>query len=521
MLILLVAVAVSAFIGWDSCYAEDSQTIIVVDGIGYNVLEEGRVEAVSCDERTDLFIPDHVSSGGVTYEVVSVNLIRMFSNEIRTVSIPSTAESITGLPLLYEGIESFEVREPNLFFDSLDGVIYNEGMSTLLRMPPAYPEKRFLIPDTVSLIADYAFSLCEGLKDVVAPESLLCIGDSAFLGCSSLEFFNNAGGVNSLPESLIVIDSYAFYDCSELDFGVLPEGLRFIGDMAFSGTGLTSVCIGPEVGNIGEGAFSNCTRLEEFDSANYYFRVLDGVLMHPVSQSSTYCVLLSYPAGSHRTSYRIPDEVQDIGQSAFEGCVHLEEVTMSHRMTSVPALSFHKCTSLKKAVLTDSILSVDMMAFSNCDNLEAVEWGPNLAYISECAFMESGIKDLAPPPSLTYVGVLAFSGCPALKEARFQSEDLYLDSEAFLMSYSLERVVFEGAGTILASDSLAVGTARSEAALTVEVQKGTKIPEDLANEYTALDVIVAGERPYPYENLIGVAACIIVLILMVRLFREV
>jgi hypothetical protein len=36
-----------------------------------------------------------------------------------------------------------------------------------------------------------------------------------------------------------------------------------------------------------------------------------------------------------------------------------------------------------------------------------------------------------------------------------------------------------------------------------------------------VDVEVMGERPYPWENLIGVAFCILIVIMILKFFREV
>jgi hypothetical protein len=55
----------------------------------------------------------------------------------------------------------------------------------------------------------------------------------------------------------------------------------------------------------------------------------------------------------------------------------------------------------------------------------------------------------------------------------------------------------------------------------VKVPKGYSIPEDATDGYTELVVSVIGEKPYPYENILGVIACILILIGILRFVREV
>jgi hypothetical protein len=48
-----------------------------------------------------------------------------------------------------------------------------------------------------------------------------------------------------------------------------------------------------------------------------------------------------------------------------------------------------------------------------------------------------------------------------------------------------------------------------------------QLPDNVFDEYTIAHVSIIGEEPYPYENLIGVAICLLVLFFIIRLFREV
>lgn len=100
--------------------------------------------------------------------------------------------------------------------DGIGGVLYEakiDFMNNMIKIPDwlFYNSKieDIIIPDTVTKIGDYAFSLCSDLTSITIPDSVTCIGNYAFSGCSSLESIK-------LPDSVDRISEGAFYDCKML-----------------------------------------------------------------------------------------------------------------------------------------------------------------------------------------------------------------------------------------------------------------------------------------------------------------
>jgi hypothetical protein len=113
------------------------------------------------------------------------------------------------------------------------------------------------IPNSVTSIGNCAFMICSNLTSVTIPNSVTSIGDNAFKYCRGLTSVN-------ISESVTSIGYGAFWDCSSLKSIIIPEGVTSIGSSTFSGcTSLTSVTIPNSVTSIGDNAFSGCSELTE------------------------------------------------------------------------------------------------------------------------------------------------------------------------------------------------------------------------------------------------------------------
>ena len=153
------------------------------------------------------------------------------------------------------------------------------------------------IGNSVTRIGTGAFRNCTGLTSVTMPNSVTSIGNYAFDNCSGLTKVNitdiaawcnitfgdnisnplyNAHNlyVNDelvtdlvIPNSVTSIGNSAFYGCTGLTAVTIPNSVTNIGNCAFENcTGLTSVTIPNSVTRIGKQAFRNCSGLTSVTS---------------------------------------------------------------------------------------------------------------------------------------------------------------------------------------------------------------------------------------------------------------
>ena len=115
--------------------------------------------------------------------------------------------------------------------------------------------KEVIIPNTIVSISDSAFKNCSSLTNVTIPSSVTSIGNNAFKNCSSL---TNV----TIPSSVTSIGNNAFEDCNSLTSVTIPDSVTSIGEYSFYGcNSLTSVTIPISVTIINQYAFRNCSNL--------------------------------------------------------------------------------------------------------------------------------------------------------------------------------------------------------------------------------------------------------------------
>lgn len=123
-------------------------------------------------------------------------------------------------------LTAISVDAGNPSFTSVDGVLFDNPMTTLLQYAPGKLGP-YSAPHGISAIGDYAFELCAGLTELTLPASVTTIGVGAFTGCRGLTRIY-------LAEGLEEIGDYAFSRCDALTSVTLPASVVAYGQEAFS-----------------------------------------------------------------------------------------------------------------------------------------------------------------------------------------------------------------------------------------------------------------------------------------------
>lgn len=266
-------------------------------------------------------IPDSVKTIG-SRAFVQTDLV--------SIDIPAGLESIGSDAFEDMGfLERITVNESNSNYESLDGVLFDESISTLIAYPVERGRAYYTIPlgvtsisttafsaqphywstkthlqfltiaSSVTSIENWAFARNDSLEEVIfEPGSQLeTIGDEAFSG-SSLSSI-------TIPAAVTSIGKYAFYSNENLirvKFGSGSQ-LNSIAESAFAYTGITTITIPKNLTSMGKSAFYGNGQLKtiKFETGSQLKSIGDGAL--------AFCQI---------SAITIPASVTSIGKEAFE-----------------------------------------------------------------------------------------------------------------------------------------------------------------------------------------------------------
>ena len=368
------------------------------------------------------------------------------------VSIPNSVRYIEGGAFAYcENLTDIIISDSHTAFCLENGVLFNSTKQQLILYPAGKSDTVYSIPAGVIQIERYAFSCSSHLTDISIPDSVTSIGEGTFGGCENLSSIQIPEGVKTIeqftfsrckwltnvtiPNSVTIIEMCSFNDCENLVKLNIPNKVTMIGFEAFYGCKkIQSVNLPDSVNSIDSGAFGNCMCLESIQTSEQHkvFYTENGVLYH--KQKKT---LVCYPAGKRSTNFLIPNSIVDIESMAFDGCVHLKNVTIPTSITKIGHWSFQNCSSLTYISIPNSVTSIGDSAFGRCEKLSALTLPESITNIERGAFIRcSNLKQLSIPKGVTRIESYTFAGCSGLKVV-IPNNVVFISDDAFEMCEEL------------------------------------------------------------------------------------
>ena len=292
-------------------------------------------------------------------------------------------------------------------FTSLTSVTISEGVTKI-----GLNDDLLMIEFGDALNSLLPFGGCTSLTSITIPDSVTYISPGAFGRCAALSSVEFGSGLKSIPK-------YAFYYCQSLTSIEIPETIFSIGNTAFQNAALSSVVFDDPNGWIVNGANLNSSDLENTSTAatflttDYYSYswaklVSYNGLYYQITSDSTVTVYgfagsSEKPTGdisipSSVTLSGVPYTVNEVGQSAFDGCSEITSV-----------------------IIPSSVLEIRTKAFNDCSNLSSVTLNEGLLTIWSTAFANTNITEITIPSTVLGIGKSAFSGT-ALTSATFEDK---------------------------------------------------------------------------------------------------
>lgn len=152
------------------------------------------------------------------------------------INLPASVSSISNAPFRgCEALKSIRVESKNKNYKSEpnkregnDHVLFNKNKSVIIAYPASSREVQYDIPDSVTVVSDWAFCECKKLNRITIPDSVHEIGEGAFCNCALLDEVE-------IPDSVTLIDDCAFRGCTSLEKVVIPSSVTELGWGLFDG----------------------------------------------------------------------------------------------------------------------------------------------------------------------------------------------------------------------------------------------------------------------------------------------
>ena len=271
----------------------------------------------------DLVIPASVTYNDKVYTVVGLDADALInSKKLLTLSLPATVTSIGDRAFtLCNALQSITVDAANPTLLSYDGLLYYRNPFTIAVVPRGktgalelpdglveIPSGKFqkssiesvIIPNSVTIIKDGAFSECKLLVDITIGNRVHTIERSAFMNDTALQ-------VVQLPASMRTIGASAFLGCFHLTYLTIKEGLTTIEESAFSGcSSLCGIYLPSTLTSIGNNAFSGCISLTSIMNNSTFDLQSGSDAYGGVALYATDIFTGSLPTGAHTSTVQEP-----------------------------------------------------------------------------------------------------------------------------------------------------------------------------------------------------------------------
>ena len=407
---------------FDCCY--ELETVVIPQSVTYI----GDYAFLLCFKLSNVTLPENLTR-------IGDNLFRGCSL-LTSVSIPRTVTEI-GYDPFQEcyGLTEIRVDPENPAFCSDEyGVLYNKDRTTLIRCPGGFVGS-YTVPDSVISYGSGGFTGCKGLTSVVVGANVT-VADG-FGGCVNLETV-------ILEEGLKTVADYAFSGCTALKEIVIPHSVTYIGVGAFSNSGLEQITVGRGVEFIGDDAFDECLNLTGIwvDEDNGAYSSDEWGFLFDKEKT----ILLRCPC-RYTGEYTLPQGVKTVKKFAFSYSA-LTAVSFPDSLTTIGEYAFADCNGLKSVVIPDTVTEVGSAAFSGCVSLKNVTLPQTMTVITDYLFSDCiGLETVTIPEGVISVGEDVFSYCYNLQTVYFPGSLMSVRSGAFFCCDKLAEVYYPGSET--------------------------------------------------------------------------
>lgn len=243
--------------------------------------------------------------------------------------------------------------------------------------------KTAIIPNTVTKIENSAFSGCSRLEKIEIPDSVTELGSYVFVDCTSLTSLDNV----KLPSLMTEIPEGFFASCGFTEV-VIPNNIVSIGNSAFSSCkSLEKISLHNGIVTI-DNSFDSSDNIKEIyydvatgESINFGFYIysedLNGISVHIGPSVEKIPSNLFEHLDIKSLTFDESSICHTIGERAFLNCTGLTEINLPSSVTTVEKEAFAQCADVTSLTIGENLQSVGYQAFHGFLALENLYYNAN------------------------------------------------------------------------------------------------------------------------------------------------
>ena len=288
------------------------------------------------------------------------------SSNLRKVNIPKSVKFMGNNP--FAGCPNIEVINESPYFNLVDGILYNKDFTRLIYYPISKKDDRYEIKEGCRILGKHSFYLCDNLKEVVIPSSIIKLENNPFSGCNQITL-NNKSPYYHVDDSVIYDRDYSSVigclNSIDTDCLVLKDVKRICRNSFWNCKGIRKIVFPKTLEDIGYNPFVSCSNIE-FESNSDKYIVYNNALF-----TGDKSKLVCYPAKYAIGEVHLPDETITLERGAFSGCDKISSIHL-HNVSIISKTCFTNCNSLVSVYCSDLVTYIGEWAFAHCANLREV-----------------------------------------------------------------------------------------------------------------------------------------------------
>lgn len=423
-----------------------------------------------------------------------------------------TANAETSAPISIEGNIIWEPIKAEDIKETEDGWLYTEsddeititgykGSDTELKVPSTIDQKtvtaisneafsgnsKLVSIDlgTVKKLGNYLFKDCPELKEITIPKTVAYGGSDkgGALKGSSVEKVIFESGIQSVPD--YICNGAEMLDTVEFPTIKATKNGFTIGKYAFADTSLSSIEIPENVTELGESAFMGCSILKNI------------ILPESLKIISEFC----FSGCELLTELKLGTNVTTVGRNMIEKCSKIKELTIPASVTAIRTDAVcNGClygSSVKKVIFEDGTRNIPGYICRDSSELETIVLPESVESIGESSFRNCPrIKTISLPENVESIGNSCFSDCTALESFTFNKNVKNLGHDLFNGCKKLKELTIPASVENVDSNHNVNGCLEGCGVETVTFEAGIKnIPHFICAGATQLKNVIIPEAP--------------------------